>query len=57
MVETFHTSFLKYLKGSNLLKQLWPHQEIQHLQEYPKIHIIEGYDLKWNVGKKNGESN
>ncbi len=23
----------------------------------PKIHIIEGYDVKWNVEKKNGESN
>ncbi len=22
-----------------------------------KIHIIEGYDVKWNVDKKNGESN
>ncbi len=24
-------------------------------EDTPKIHIIEGYDLKWNVDKKNGE--
>ena len=26
------------------------------LEETPKIHIIEGYDLKWNIDKKKGES-
>jgi hypothetical protein len=31
-------------------KDEWGTQE-----DTPKIHIVEGYDLKWNVDKKNGE--
>jgi len=31
-------------------KDEWGTQE-----DTPKIQIIEGYDLKWNVDKKNGE--
>ena len=33
-------------------KNEWGTQE-----DTPKIRIIEGYDLKWNIDKKNGESN
>ncbi len=33
-------------------KDEWGKQE-----DTPKICIIEAYDLKWNIDKKNGESN
>ena len=33
-------------------KYEWGNQE-----DTPKICIIEAYDLKWNIDKKNGESN
>jgi len=33
-------------------KNEWGTQE-----DTPKIRIIEGYDLKWNIDKKKGESN
>ncbi len=26
-------------------------------EDTPKIHIIEGYDVNWNINKKKGESN
>ncbi len=26
-------------------------------KETPKIRFIEGYDVKWNIDKKNGKSN
>ncbi len=31
-------------------KDEWGNQE-----DTPKIHIIESYDLKWNIGKKNDD--